>query len=575
MHPLPEGWSKTLSEQNSQKLQYPYLQRIKRFFTDDDYVSKWGADLLIALFVFLFCLPIFATGVMDYPNKCSGDESAHVMCVRWAINNAVPVFGTCEYFQHPNLEFYLYGWLIKLFSLSINIQTFRTVSATLACVEIACVYLLFRSLKSSRLFALCGIAIFSMNHSYFALQRMAFVNNSALLFMIPAWFLLIEGFRRKSMKLSIIGGIIGGCSFYMFFPSRIFLPTWLLAVTAYSLFNWQSVQSRRNIIATSVIAYIVTCLPLLCYYAENPTVTTETISYLRQCSILSNEGLDFEKQWEHQPNRQAAFLTNVKQGLTVFNNNIYDRGCLYENLTHGFADPLTGIAIWLGMLLHIRKFKNDFGSVVSVTTFLCIYLVNAVCINKAPNYTRLMVIWPFAAFFATTGLFMVAGAAAKITKLLLKNFSFVNTAVAAQSSTLVGFLVPAFLLICIFSINRSYSEDFQKAATLNSFHLTAQYMLAHPNADLFAVCYDPKSMYFWYGDKEKFRQNIEGYRVEKQTCLSITPDEVNQLPQNKNVVLLCTETDWKAMKNAFNERYKQVKVEKIDQGAPYVAISGN
>ncbi len=551
------------------------LQTIKRFLTNDDDVSKWGADLLIALFVFLFCVPIFATGVMDYPNKCSGDESAQVMCVRWVIQYMPPVFGTCEYFQHPNLEFYLYGWLINLFSSFINIQTFRTVSATLACVEIACVYLLFRSLKSSRLFALCGIAIFSMNHSYFALQRMAFVNNSALLFMIPAWFLLIEGFRRKSMKLSIAGGIIGGLSFYMFFPSRIFLPTWLLAVIAYSLFNWQLVKSSRNIIAISAIAYTVTCLPLLYYYAENPTVTTETISYLRRCSNLTNEGLDLEKQWEHQPNRQAAFITNVKQGLTVFNNKIYDRGCLYENLTHGFADPLTGIAIWLGMLLHIRRFKNDFVSTVSVTTFLCIYLVNAFCINKAPNYTRLMVIWPFAAFFATTGLFMVASAATKITKLFLKNFSFVSTAIAARSSTLAGSLVLAFLVVCIFSINRSYSEDFQKAAKFNSFHLTAQYMLAHPNADLFAVCYDPSSMYFWFGDKQRFRENIEGYRSEKQTCISITPDQVNQLPQHKNIVLLCTETDWKAMKKVFNERFKQVKVERIDQGAPYVAISGN
>ncbi|CAN5488685.1 hypothetical protein BH10CYA1_BH10CYA1_23930 [soil metagenome] len=549
------------------------MLRIKQFFTKDHYSSNWGADLILAFFAFLSCLPIFSNGVMAYPNKCNGDESVHVICVRWAIENTVPLFSTFEYYQHPNLEFYLYGWLINLFSSSINIQTFRIVSATLACVEVACVYLLFRSFKSTRLFALCGIAIFSMNHSYFALQRMAFVNNSALLFMIPAWFLLIEGFRRNSIKLSVAGGIIGGFSFYMFFPSRIFLPIWLLSVSAYSLFNWPLVKSRRNIIAISAIAYVLTCLPLLCHYAEDPGATTASIAYLRLCSNLSNEGLDLEKQWEHQPDRQAAFITNVKQGLTVFNNNISDRGCLYENLTHGFADPVTGIAIWLGLLLHIRRFKNDFGSAVAVTTFLSIYLINAVCINKAPNYTRLLIIWPFAAFFATTALFAAASGATKITKLLLKNFSSVSTAVASRCSTVAGFLVASFLMVCSFSINRLYSEDFQKAAKFDSFHLTAQYMLAHPDADVIAVCYDPKSRYFWYGDKERFRQNIEGYRSAKQRCMSITPEQVSRLPENKNIILLCTETDWKVMKTAFNERYKQVSVEQIDHGAPYFAIS--
>ena len=87
---------------------------------------------------------------------------------------------------------------------------------------------------------------------------------------------------------------------------------------------------------------------------------------------------------------------NVSWGLTAFNNKIDDHGFIYVNEGHGFVDPLTGILLWVGVLFVgiglIRRRRGRSVASCCALRFIVLWLSFAFLINKAPNYTRLLII---------------------------------------------------------------------------------------------------------------------------------------------------------------------------------------
>ena len=101
-------------------------------------------------------------------------------------------------------------------------------------------------------------------------------------------------------------------------------------------------------------------------------------------------------------------MKNVKFGLGTFNNKVVDHSWIYPNYGHGFLDPLMGILLWVGVAIVglglIRRRRDDEGALLMLGGFVALWLAFALLVNKAPNYTRLLITLPFVAYLVVEAL---------------------------------------------------------------------------------------------------------------------------------------------------------------------------
>ena len=96
-------------------------------------------------------------------------------------------------------------------------------------------------------------------------------------------------------------------------------------------------------------------------------------------------------------------------GLGTFNSKVVDHSWIYPNYGHGFVDPLTGIVLWArrGDRRARRSSAGDARTRARCSCsvgFLVLWLSFAFLVNKAPNYTRLLVTLPFVAYLVVEAL---------------------------------------------------------------------------------------------------------------------------------------------------------------------------
>ena len=119
-----------------------------------------------------------------------------------------------------------------------------------------------------------------------------------------------------------------------------------------------------------------------------------------------------QRDWVRARTIAEGYKKNVRWGLGTFNNKVADESFIYSNHGHGFVDPLTGILLWIGVaVLGIRVIRRraDEGVLLALSGFLILWLSFAFIVNKAPNYTRLLVTLPFVAYLVTEAVRWLAG----------------------------------------------------------------------------------------------------------------------------------------------------------------------
>ena len=137
-----------------------------------------------------------------------------------------------------------------------------------------------------------------------------------------------------------------------------------------------------------------------------------TIKPLRQTLMLYEDGRVHQQQWVGAKTQWEGFWINVKYGLGTFNNTVMDHAWIYKNAGHGFADPLTGILLWLGagvVGVGLVRRRAGPGALLMLLSFVVLWLSFAFIVNEAPNYTRLLVVVPFSAYLVTEGVRWLAG----------------------------------------------------------------------------------------------------------------------------------------------------------------------
>jgi hypothetical protein len=373
-------------------------------------------DLLVPLGLALLFAPLYLLALYRWPVQVSGDELAIPEAAEGYAHppHGVDPFGVSTYLSRPTLLFLFWGKLGELFG-GFDLYHMRLLHAVFGLLTIVASYALLRQLLP-RWWAVFATCLFGASHAFFVISRLAMRENTAVLVEVVGLALLLWGLRNDHVLATFWGGVVAGFGFYVYFPARVTLPLWLVFLVALALLSRRSFPRRRLLVLGSiaVAGFVLMATPILIAESHIPHSTTgpSDTDPTRETLMIYPEGRQKQQEWVHAPSVAAGVKKNIRWGLGTFNNTVADEGFIYSNQGHGFVDPLTGILLWVGVgLLGIRLLRRRAGEgpLLAVTGFLVLWLSFAFVVNKAPNYTRLLVTLPFVAYLVTEAVRWLAG----------------------------------------------------------------------------------------------------------------------------------------------------------------------
>lgn len=365
-------------------------------------VLNHALSLMILAAVFA---PFYFIDLYNVPYQINTDEISVMDIQRWESSQNPPdLFGLSDYFGFPKFIFIAYGWLQRAFWGGINLQSARAVNALFGLLSILLSYFLFTPYWP-RIYAFAGAVVLGANHSLVAISRMALRDNTGVLIEIAALVVLFRGLKNKSFVQSFCGGILLGLSFYVYYPARAAVILWAIFTVLAGVFFKKEWPLRKLLLLSLASAFglILVASPVIIASFKSDSWS----DYVQAQLLLFREGREIQKNWVFADSEIGGFAENVKNGLTVFNNQEFDRGFIYPNYGHGFVDPLSGMLLWVGLAAFaVSAFKNGIlpFSLMMFSSLVFLYFSFAFIVNKAPNYTRLLVILPFFSFFVVYGI---------------------------------------------------------------------------------------------------------------------------------------------------------------------------
>jgi len=360
---------------------------------------------LYALAAAAVCAPLYLIALYRWPVQVNSDEIAFM---RAALEYSHPhgdPLGASDYLTRPALLFIGWGKLGNLIG-GIDLFHMRLLHATVGLLTIAACYALFRLLLP-RNWAFFAAVLVGLNHAMFMISRLAMRENTAVLFTVVALTLLLWGFRSGNELATYLGGVVAGLGFYVYYPARIAFPIWIVFLILLGLVYRKRFPVRRllTVGAITAAAVVLVATPIVYSESQIPVSENRQVGGQQAGLMIFSSGREEQKAWVFADSEWEGWKANVRMGLETFNSKDVDHGWIYLNTGHGFVDPLTGIVLWLGVGLVgvalIRRRRDDPGALLMLGGFLLLYLSFSFLVNKAPNYTRLLVTLPFVAYFVT------------------------------------------------------------------------------------------------------------------------------------------------------------------------------
>jgi len=527
-------------------------------------------DFAVSLTLFLISLPVFLWSIYTVPFQMADDESTNIHFEQtWADQRMDDIFGLSPYFGFPYFPYLLLGWLGKLLG-GINLFHQRLLHGSDGILVVLASFLFYRVLGLRSVLAATASIFLCFNHSFIDFSRLAFRDNGAVLIELLALSALFFGIAKKSQFSTYLGGILTAIGFYLYYPARIVAPTWLLflivlAVARRDLFRRAELFKMGAIFA---LGLILTVAPFAVANLREPSRSREALFFMKETSFLFPQGRKVAQGWNGGKSELDALRINAVNSLTCFNNNLSDYGNQYCNEGHGIVDPLTGLLFWIGFLSLLVTSRAG-TSTLSPSVLLMVSGVSlqlfyfAFVVNKAPNYGRMLVILPFATYFAAQGAeFLSVNFAG-----LLRN---------RQRAALIGetFIICISLAVIIWNIQIFSTYAIDGYVHGDDIGGTARYVEARqklPNYR-FIIVRSNDCRYFDWDTPISLAERIKPYLGASQASDDFTPEDMMSITLHPPFTLFMNGELWKANEHALRHKYPNAVCHKIADKLGLIAL---
>jgi len=534
----------------------------KKFFWPG---SLQKSEILIGLALLAVALPTYLWSIYDLPFQVCEDERCAVeVAQKWPNEGKNDMFGLSPYFGFPFFPYLLLGWIGRALG-GVDLFHQRLIQGVEGVIIAVLSFFFLRMLGLRKSLALFGAIFICFNHSLVAMSRIAFKDNVALLVELLALLLLYRGLIRNCALSTYAGGLLTGIGYYVYYPARIVLPIWLIFLALVGTFH-RRVATRSELLSSLLVFSLgvgLTVMPLLAGYLRDPRTAYEAMKYQRGTCLLYSEGQQFAMFDENVSSPLQAIMLNAINGLTVFNNNIGDHGLKYLNWNHGFVDPVSGILVWIGFIWVLIFYRGELALALVLPAFLLQMFLFSFVICTAPNYTRLLIILPFAAY-------LIAHGADAVASFWAARFKSENRAGAINA------IVLATLMITIVSWNAYIFADYALQGIRNGNDIggTARYLESRkgqPN-HLYFVAASPEYPYFLWDIPGGWNGRMSTFISPLQSVNTLAPEDVDTVKLVPPFTMFMGGKLWNLKQANLIKAYPHLIVHKIEESTGCVAL---
>ena len=518
-------------------------------------------DLLGPAGLALVFAPLYLIALFRWPVQVSSDEVAIIGVAKgYSHPHGVDPFGVSYYLSRPTLLFIGWGKLGQLLG-GFDLYHMRLLHALFGLLTIAASYALFRQLlpRGWAIFATCVLA---SSHSFLMISRLAMRENTAVFVEVVGFALLLWGLRNDHLLATFWGGVIAGLGFYVYFPARVTLPIWLAFLVVLALSSRRTFPVRKLVTvgAVAVAGFVLMATPIMIAESKIPSLAGPSDAEpQKETLMIYADAREKQRQWVNAATVADGFKKNIRWGLGAFNSKVTDEGFIYVNTGHGFVDPLTGILLWLGvavLLVRLIRGRADEGVLLAVVGFLILWLSFAFLVNKAPNYTRLLVTLPFVAYLVTEAVRFSAG-----------RWRSVSRAPA---------LLVATCLVALVVWNAAIARDYIQAGRRDGDTIgsTGRYVQAHrslPGEKFYMAT--TGSDYYTFGGVTSAKDRLELFAAnDGQVPDPIDPRTVAQFNASGPFALFMRRDIWAQAAEQLADRYPEGRVRNVTPDGTHVVL---
>ena len=514
------------------------------------------ADLAAASVAVVAVAPVYLVALYRWPVQVSSDEIAIMQMSGVYADGPTPgvdALGPSEYLGRPTLLFIVWGNLGQLIG-GIDLFHMRLIHAVCGLLVIAAAYALFRQLLPRR-WALFASVVLGFSHSLFMISRLAMRENTAVLAEVAALALLLWGLRHEHALATFAGGVVAGLGFYVYFPARATFPLWIAFLVGLALL-FRDRFPLRNLLRAGAIAFtgfVLTVGPVLIGERQAPPVLQGGDAGQGAQLLITKEGRKVQKDWVFADSNAEGFWINVKYGLGTFNSDVVDHSWIYENHGHGFVDPLTGILLWIGVglvVVALVRRRAGPGALLAVGGFLVLWLSFAFIVNKAPNYTRLLIALPFVAYLVTVAVRAIAERVAQ--RYDLRH---------GVASIAVGAL--AVLAVWNFSIGWDFVQQGRRNG--DDIGSTGRFISSVRDrpGQAFYLAANTSVPYYEWGTASMWQERMRAFARTGQTVEVVEPLLMPEFQRPPPFSVFMRSDVWTNAADELTARYPQVRVEKV------------
>ncbi len=358
-------------------------------------------------------------------------------------------------------------------------------------------------------------------------------------------------FRRSSEELA------AGLGYYVYQPARSIIVVWLLFLVVLLAFERDRFPARRlaGSAAVALSAFALVASPVVIAELKAPA---DQATLSRESLLVFDDARQLQRDWVFADGEWEGVRTNIGYGLGAFNNNVVDHGWIYINYGHGFVDPLTGVLVWIGVLAVGWRVvrRGDSLALLPLTALLALWLSLALLVNKAPNYTRLLVLLPFVAYFVTEAIRAAAGLVPR----LLKERE-------PRRGRLVAVLAAGVIVCAIAAWNVAIAADYVDKGRRDGDDIgsTGRYVESRrdvPGIRFYLATSDAWPYYVW-GLPHMWQDRLRMFAREGQVQPTVPPAGLGRFDAQPPFVLLLSGALWERDRVALERRYPQGEVHNV------------